>query len=114
MRKFLGSILYGMVDALHTRPTGFSARKLTALVIVCCIVYIHAKFVEAGNSVTVLVYDMLFVLLLLGIVTIDQLYRFKNGAPLSDPKSSVQSTPPTPAATPVTGTTETNNTIIEP
>lgn len=100
MKKFLANILFGVIDSFHLKPEGFSSRKLTAFVTMLCVLYIHFKFVDTNNSVTVMVYDMLFILLLLGIVTLDQLYRFKN---LVSNNNSTQ-TPPTAPIAPVTPT----------
>jgi hypothetical protein len=67
------------LSSFNDKKSGFSARKLTAFVTVLCIIYIHLRFIDTTNSVEALLYDMSFVLLLLGIVTADQLYRLKHG-----------------------------------
>lgn len=108
MKKFLTKIINNLVGSFDTEKGGFSSRKLTAFITVLCIIYIHIKFVDVSNSLDVLMYDMLFVLVLFGIVTSDQLYRFKKGT--SQPPTDTPTNTPVDMAT--TGTTET--TIINP
>lgn len=78
MKKFFKNILDNLVATFNTQPGGFSARKLTAFITMVSIIYLHISYVDTINVVSVLAYDMLFVLLLFGIVTFDQLYKFKN------------------------------------
>lgn len=98
MVNFIKRVVNDFVESFNTTKKGFSIRKIIAAIIVGCIIYIHYKFVNSANAVTVLLYDMGFVLVMLGIVTIDQLYRFKNGGPVVDVKPDQS----------VTGTTNTN------
>jgi hypothetical protein len=75
-----------LVDSLSNQPGGFSLRKITALVTMICVVYIHKSYVDLNNAVSVVVYDMLFILLLFGVVTFDQLYKFKTGGSSTEQK----------------------------
>lgn len=94
MKKFLKNLFDETIAALHNRPGGFSARKLTAGVTILLVIYLHFKHVDASNVVSVLVYDMLFILLLLSIITIDQLYKFKLGiTKVEEPKQETPSEP---------------------
>lgn len=105
MMKMFKKIRDNVLDSFNTEKGGYSARKLTAFVIVACIVYIHIKYVGLANSVDVLFYDMLFVLLMLGIVTFEQLYRFKTG--------KTNTTEPPKADVTVSGTTQTNTVVSD-
>jgi hypothetical protein len=79
MKNFIKKIINELIDSLHNRPGGFSARKLTAIATMILVVYLHIYYVDLSNVVSILIYDMVFILLLLSIVTIDQLYKFKFG-----------------------------------
>ena len=94
MKNFIKNIILNLLNALNTKKEGFSARKLTAFISVLCIIYIHIRFVEPSNILSVLLYDMAFVLVLLGIVTIDQLYRFKTGATTNTPETTSKPSDP--------------------
>lgn len=75
-----------LVNSFDTINAGFSARKLTAFAFVCMIAWCHYNYVTATNVVEVIMVDASCVFLLLGIVTVQQLIRFKNGnqPPLSE------------------------------
>jgi hypothetical protein len=75
--KKLKEIRDNLLNSLNTAIGGYSARKLTAFVTVICILYIHYKYIGSANAIDALFYDMMFVLVLLGIVTFEQLYRLK-------------------------------------
>jgi len=85
MKNFLKNIIFNILKSLDNRPGGFSARKLTAFITMLCVIYLHIHYVDLTVLVSVLVYDMLFILLLLGLITMDQLYKFKNGRNNSTP-----------------------------
>lgn len=85
MKNLLKNIVLNLLRALDNRPGGFSARKLSAFVTMLCVIYLHIHYVDATVLVSVLFYDMLFILLLLGLITVDQLYKFKNGGNNSTP-----------------------------
>lgn len=74
-----------------TQPGGFSIRKVIAFVFMCFVAYCHKFYVNEKNVITVILIDVGTILVLLSIVTIDQITRFKNGIP--DDKSN----PPTPS-----------------
>ena len=79
MINFIKSNIKNLAGSFNTQPGGFSSRKLTAFVTMMCVIYIHHHFVDQTNAMTAMLYDMVFILLLFGIVTIDQLYKFKTG-----------------------------------
>jgi hypothetical protein len=108
MKKFFKNLFDETIASLHNRPGGFSARKLTAGVTMLLVIYLHFKHVDASNVVSVLVYDMLFILLLLSIITIDQLYKFKLGA--NKAEEAKQETPSEPKKTTTVEPKPSNNT----
>ncbi len=57
--------------------TGFDPRKLTAWTIVIFAGHAHWNYVDKDNIVEVLIVDFLFIALLLGIVTMEQITKFK-------------------------------------
>jgi len=58
---------------------GASARKLTAFALMICIGYLHYKYTDLSNAVSFLTVDLIGVFMLLGIVTAEQVIKFKNG-----------------------------------
>ncbi len=75
-----------LVLSFENSPGGFSARKLTAFVTMVLIVYCHFKYVRPENVVEVIIIDCCFISLLLGIVTVEQIIKFKNGGS-AEPKN---------------------------
>ena len=61
----------------HTKNS-FSARKLTAFVLMILISYSHYKYVNSTNVVEVIIIDLSGVFLLLGLVTVEQITKLKN------------------------------------
>ena len=68
-----------LVASLDNSKDGFSARKLTALTLTICIVYIHWEYVDLSIAVETLIVDLCGVLIALGIVTAEQIIKLKNG-----------------------------------
>jgi len=56
-----------------------SARKLTSFTFVTMAFYLHYAHVNDSNAVEVLIVDVSVVLILLGIVTVQNIIDFKNG-----------------------------------
>jgi hypothetical protein len=67
------------VASFDNTNIGMSARKLTSFALVVCIGWLHYKFVTPLNAVEFLMIDLLGVLILLGIITIEQVIKLKNG-----------------------------------
>lgn len=67
-----------LIASLDNHNKGFSARKLTAFATMWLIAYCH-QWVSIENVVEVLMIDCAFVLLLLGIITMQQITEFKHG-----------------------------------
>ena len=72
-------MIKNILASFDNHERGFSARKLSAFVLMCCIVYIHYKWVNHDNVAEVLIIDLCGVLLLLGLITFEQIIKFKNG-----------------------------------
>jgi hypothetical protein len=76
MKKLLNNI-YGSFN--NIKGEGWAARKLTAFAFMVLVLYLHIKYVDKSNGVEVLIIDCLMILLLLGMVTFEQILLFKNG-----------------------------------
>jgi len=75
------------VSSLDTHTKGRSARKLSAFVVMILVVIAHVSwlkscFLQADYSLLeeILIIDYIFVLLLLGIVTMAEIIKLKNKA----------------------------------
>ena len=80
---------------------GMSGRKVTAFVLTYCVHWLHTKYATTETATTFLMYDLIGIALLLGIVTVEQLIRAKNGSK-GEPDSSVTKT----------STTEVTDTVV--
>jgi len=73
-------LINGLVGSFDTvKENGFSARKLSAFALMVCIAYVHFKWVNHENVAEVLIIDLCGVLILLGLVTMEQVLKLKNG-----------------------------------
>lgn len=87
-RKKITEIYDGVIGSLDNKKnSGFSARKISVLVVMVCVIFVHASWLKHAflredyeYIIEILVIDSLFVLLLLGIVTIEQISKLKNGS----------------------------------
>jgi len=75
MKQIFSKILL----SFENNKDGFSARKLTAFILVLNICYIHYKFVNSQNAVETIIVDLCGVLVSLGIITAQQVIELKNG-----------------------------------
>jgi hypothetical protein len=77
MKKILTDIYNGFIGSLDTKPhNGFSARKLTSITVMACVVAAHIKWIALGNFQQlemVLTIDYAFVAALLGMATYQRL-----------------------------------------
>ena len=88
IRSKIIDLYKGVIGSLDNKKnSGFSARKLTSVSINICIILIHVSWLKHAflredykYIIEILVVDSLFVLLLLGIVTMEQVTKLKNGA----------------------------------
>jgi len=71
-------ILDSIVNSFNNHEKGFSARKLSAFTLMMCMVWVHYKWVNHDNVAEVLIIDLCGVLILLGIVTAEQIIKFKH------------------------------------
>jgi nitrogen fixation/metabolism regulation signal transduction histidine kinase len=87
LKQKFSTIYNGIIGSLDNKKnSGFSARKISVLVVMVCVIFIHASWLKHAFSkedyefiIEILTIDSLFVLLLLGIVTIEQVTKLKNG-----------------------------------
>lgn len=94
IREKIAEIYKGVIGSLDNKKnTGFSARKITVLVVMVCIILIHLSWLKHAflredyeYIIEILTIDSLFVLLLLGIVTIEQITKLKQGARITQIK----------------------------
>ena len=66
-----------LLASFENSPAGFSARKLSAFVLMVCVVWLHYKYVDTSVVVEVIVTDLCFVLLLLGIITVQNIIELR-------------------------------------
>ena len=87
LKNFIHELHVGIIGSLNTKKNeGFSARKITAIAVNTLYIathivwYKHAFLREDFEHLTIMtIIDALYVLLLLGIVTFEQVIQFKNG-----------------------------------
>lgn len=87
IRSFMHEMYVGVIGSLNTRKDdGFSSRKITAVAV--NILYIITHFVwykhaflreDFEHFILISIIDALYVLLLLGIVTFEQVVKLRNG-----------------------------------
>lgn len=76
MKKDL-TIFQKLIHSFDNGPGGFSARKLSAFVGVVVAVYATYEFVDTSTVISALMVWLTFSLLCLGIITAEQILRFK-------------------------------------
>jgi hypothetical protein len=87
IKKRFFDLYEGIIGSLDNKKNkGFSARKISVLVIMVCFILIHFSWLKHAFLredykfiIEILTIDSLFVLLLLGIVTLEQVSKLKNG-----------------------------------
>ena len=72
-------IITNLIESLNTQDSGYSARKLTSFALMVLIAYVHYKYVDLSNAIEAILIDLGGVLLLLGIITFEQVIRFREG-----------------------------------
>lgn len=73
------NLIQNIINSFKKGESGLSARKCTAFVLTCLIVYLNIYHVDSTNVIYVLIIDSLLLLLLLGLVTFQQVIEFKDG-----------------------------------
>jgi hypothetical protein len=94
IKSRITEIYQGIIGSLDNKKnTGFSARKISVLVVMICIILIHLSWLKHAflredyeYIIEILTIDSLFVLLLLGIVTMEQVTKLKNGTKVKEIK----------------------------
>jgi hypothetical protein len=74
MKELINKILAG----LDTHSQGFSARKMSAFVVVVCVIAAHVKWITLGDLTdlgTVLTIDYAFISALLGLTTYEAIKK---------------------------------------
>lgn len=69
-------IINWFIASTDNSPNGPSGRKLTAITIMALIIHGHLKYVSEKNFYDVLIVYVVFVCVLLGIVTVEQIIKF--------------------------------------
>lgn len=69
-----------LIASLDTHSKGFSSRKLTALAFVIFTFYLENKYATENNIEGLTVINACVIVMCLGIVTAEQVIKFKNGA----------------------------------
>ena len=73
------NIIKNILGSFNNKDEGFSARKLTAFTLILCIVFMHLVWGKNNNfTVEILICDIIGVAFFLGLITADQIIRFKN------------------------------------
>lgn len=91
--KFLNliwSFIKGIFGAFTTDKGGHSARKWVAFTLVVCVCYVHFRFVDVSVAIEVMIIDLLFISLLLGLVTADNLIQLRMGRNHNEPKQEIK------------------------
>lgn len=94
-KKMISKAFNWLASSADNHSSGASGRKLTAIVIVALIIHGHSNYVDKDNYYNVYVVDVIFVCVLLGIVTIEQIIKFlaaKTGTTIKEEKSIVTET----------------------
>jgi hypothetical protein len=84
--KKIKEIINNLLDSFSNSQAGFSARKLSSFAFMILAYFIHWEFCTKDNAYDFLLVDLAMVLLLLGIVTVQNLIEFKNGKNNQEPK----------------------------
>ena len=76
----MNKLLQNLSESFGTiHRKGFAARKLTAFAFMLLTTYLHYKYVDKTNVIEALMIDCSMILLLLGLVTFEQIIALKNG-----------------------------------
>jgi len=77
--KFIAQILTNWIDSFNNDKKGFSARKEAAFGAFVVAVYLSYKFTTPSNLIEVLMMWLIYGLLCLGIITLQQVAELKSG-----------------------------------
>lgn len=79
MKQELKQFIIGFLYTFTNNRKGNSARKTTAFALMVCVGWIHYSYLSIETATTVLLIDLSFIALLLGIVTAQNLLELKFG-----------------------------------
>lgn len=93
MKNFFATIkkiITWLASSVDNHSNGASGRKLTAIVVICLMIHGHRNYVTTENYYNFCVVYIIFVMVLLGMVTIDQLIKFlsSRGSSKEEPKTT--------------------------
>jgi hypothetical protein len=74
-------LLEKLVKSFDNQPGGFSSRKLSAFVIIVCVIIAHIKWISFGDFSqleTILTIDYTFISTMLGLTTYQAIQNKKN------------------------------------
>jgi len=91
MKKHIQEVFHHIHRSFTNDKTGYSARKLSSFWFMILVTFIHCKYCNQQTAYDFLLADCAMILLLLGIVTVQNVIEFKNGG-----KAAVPAPPPMP------------------
>lgn len=74
-----------LASSFDNYSQGSSSRKLTAFAFMCCIIYLHLYFVTKESAYEFLLADMAVLLLIFGIIKMDDVIALRTGVKKEDP-----------------------------
>jgi hypothetical protein len=79
MKTEFKNFIIGFLHTFTNNRKGNSARKTTAFALMVCVGWVHYGYLSIETATTILLIDLSFVCLLLGIVTAQNLLELKFG-----------------------------------
>ena len=79
MKKEIKDFVIGFLYTFSNNAKGNSARKTTAFALMLCVGWVHYSYLSIDTAASILLIDLSFVALLLGIVTAQNLIELKLG-----------------------------------
>jgi len=90
--KFIAQILTNWIDSFNNEKKGFSARKEAAFGAFVVSVYLSQKYTTAENLESILMMWLIYGLLCLGIITLQQVAELKTGKSHKEEQSKTVTT----------------------
>lgn len=89
MKNKKSSMWGKFINSFDNTKNGFSARKLSAFIAVLTSIYATYKFVDTTTVVHSLMVWLTFALLCLGIITVEQILKFKGNIENKEDNESI-------------------------